>query len=177
MLLIACANVANLILARTLAPPQGDRRPHRAGRQPSRVLRQVLTESVFLSLIGGALGLTYAPFGVRLIKAFLADKLPQSIEVGVDLKVLLFTAAVSLLTGILAGILPALRLARENVSQTLKQGLGRTDTDATGHRTRSALVVSEVALSLVLLAGASLLLRGLERAAALSTRASIRGRS
>ena len=71
--------------------------------------------------------------------------------------------SVSLLTGILAGILPALRLARENVSQTLKQGLGRTDTDATGHRTRSALVVSEVALSLVLLIGAGLLIRSFQR--------------
>jgi predicted permease len=77
--------------------------------------------------------------------------------------VLLFTAAISLLTGVLSGILPALRLARKNVSQTLKQGLGRTDTDATGHRTRNALVVSEVALSLVLLIGAGLLIRSFQR--------------
>lgn len=163
VLLIACVNVANLILAKGFSRQKEIAIRTALGASSFRVLRQVLTESVFLSLIGGALGLTYAPFGVRLIKAFLADRLPQSIEVGLDLKVLLFTAAVSLLTGILAGILPALRLARENVSQTLKQGLGRTDTDATGHRTRSALVVSEVALSLVLLIGAGLLIRSFQR--------------
>jgi len=163
VLLIACVNVANLILAKGFSRQKEIAIRTALGASSSRVLRQVLTESVFLSVMGGALGLTYAPFGVRLIKAFLADRLPKSVEVGLDLKVLLFTAAVSLLTGILAGILPALRLARENVSQTLKQGLGRTDTDATGHRTRSALVVSEVALSLVLLIGAGLLIRSFQR--------------
>ena len=163
VLLIACVNVANLILAKGFSRQKEIAIRTALGASSSRVLRQVLTESVFLSVMGGALGLTYAPFGVRLIKAFLADKLPKSIEISLDLKVLLFTAAVSLLTGILAGILPALRLARENVSQTLKQGLGRTDTDATGHRTRNALVVSEVALSLVLLIGAGLLIRSFQR--------------
>lgn len=163
VLLIACLNVANLILAKGFSRQKEIAIRSALGATSSRLLRQVLTESMLLSLAGGALGLTYAPFGVRLIKAFLADKLPQSVEIGLDLKVLLFTAAVSLLTGVLAGILPALRLARKNVSQTLKQGLGRTDTDSTGHRTRTALVVSEVALSLVLLVGAGLLIRSFQR--------------
>lgn len=163
VLLIACVNVANLILAKGFSRQKEIAIRSALGASSSRLLRQVLTESMLLSLAGGALGLTYAPFGVRLIKAFLADKLPQSVEIGLDLKVLLFTAAVSLLTGVLAGILPALRLARKNVSQTLKQGLGRTDTDSTGHRTRTALVVSEVALSLVLLVGAGLLIRSFQR--------------
>ena len=163
VLLIACVNVANLILAKGFSRQKEIAIRTALGASSARVLRQVLTESVLLSLIGGALGLTYAPFGVRFIKAFLADKLPHSIEIGLDLKVLLFTAAVSLLTGVLSGILPALRLSHKNVSQTLKQGLGRTDTDATGHRTRTALVMSEVALSLVLLIGAGLLIRSFQR--------------
>jgi len=163
VLLIACVNVANLILAKGFSRQKEIAIRTALGATSSRLLRQVLTESMLLSLAGGALGLAYAPFGVRLIKAFLADKLPQSVEIGLDLKVLLFTAAVSLLTGALAGILPALRLARKNVSQTLKQGLGRTGSDSTGHRTRTALVVSEVALSLVLLIGAGLLIRSFQR--------------
>jgi putative ABC transport system permease protein len=101
--------------------------------------------------------------GVRLIMAFLADKVPPSIEVGLDAKVLVFTAAISLITGLLAGLLPGLRLARKNVSQTLKEGLGRTDTDTAGNSTRSVLVVAEVALSLVLLMGAGLMIRSFQR--------------
>jgi len=163
VLLIACVNVANLILAKAFSRQKEIAIRTALGATSSRLLRQVLTESMLLSLAGGALGLTYAPFGVRLIKAFLADKLPQSAEIGLDLKVLLFTATVSLLTGVLAGILPALRLAHNNVSQTLKQGLGRTDSDSTGHGPRTALVVSEVALSLVLLIGAGLLIRSFQR--------------
>ncbi|HEV2487099.1 MAG TPA: ABC transporter permease [Terracidiphilus sp.] len=118
VLLIACVNVANLILAKGFSRQKEIAIRTALGATSARVLRQVLTETVLLSLVGGALGLAYAPFGVRLIKAFLADKLPQSMDIGLDLKVLLFTAAVSLLTGILAGILPALRLACKNVSQT-----------------------------------------------------------
>lgn len=163
VLLIACVNVANLILAKGFSRQKEIAIRTALGASAARILRQVITESVLLSLVGGAVGLAYAPFGVRFIKAFLADKLPQSMDVGLDLRVLLFTAAISLLTGVLSGILPALRLARKNVSQTLKQGLGRTDTDATGHRTRNALVVSEVALSLVLLIGAGLLIRSFQR--------------
>jgi putative ABC transport system permease protein len=118
---------------------------------------------VLLALAGGALGLAYAHFGVRLIVAFLADKLPRSIEVGLDTQVLAFTAIISLVTGIVAGVLPAWRLTRGDVNKALKQGLGRTDADSGGHRTRSILVVSEVALSLVLLVGAGLMIRSFQR--------------
>ncbi|HTW59014.1 MAG TPA: ABC transporter permease [Terriglobales bacterium] len=163
VLLIACVNVANLILAKAFSRQKEIAIRTALGASAGRVLRQVLTESVILSLAGGALGLAYAPFGVRLIVAFLADKLPGSIEVGIDTKVLLFTAAISLLTGILSGVLPALRLAGKNVSQALKQGLGRTDSDAAGQSTRSVLVVAEVALSLVLLIGAGLMVRSFQR--------------
>jgi putative ABC transport system permease protein len=163
VLLIACVNVANLILAKGYSRQKEIAIRTALGASSPRILRQALTESVLLSLLGGTLGLTYAHLGVRLIVAFLADKLPGSVEVGIDANVLIFTAAISLLTGILAGVLPALRLAGKNVSHALKQGLGRTDTDSSGHRTRSVLVVAEVALSLVLLVGAGLLIRSFER--------------
>ncbi len=163
VLLIASVNVANLALARTFSRQKEIAIRTALGASSVRVLRQILTESVLLALAGGALGLTYAHFGVRLIMAFLADKLPHSLEVGLDAKVLGFTAAVSIAAGVLAGVLPALRLTRGDVSQSLKQGLGRTDSDSSGHRTRSILVVSEVALSLILLVGAGLMIRSFQR--------------
>jgi putative ABC transport system permease protein len=163
VLLIACVNVANLILAKAFSRQKEIAIRTALGASSRRVVRQVLTESVLLSIVGGALGLTFAGSGIRLIMAFLADRAPGFAVVHIDATVLIFTAAISLLTGILAGLLPALRLSRKNVSQSLKQGLGRTDTDATGHRTRSALVVSEVALSLILLIGAGLMIRSFQR--------------
>src|SRR5262249_54511451 len=102
-----------------------------------------------------------AHFGVRLIVAFLADKLPRSTEIGLDGRVLGFTLMISLLTGLVAGLLPALRLVKTDLNEALKQGLGRTDTDSGGQRARSMLVVSEVALSLILLIGAGLMIRSL----------------
>ena len=163
VLLIACVNVANLILARAFSRQKEIAIRIALGASSARVLRQVLTESVLLSFVGGALGLAFAPFGVRLIMAFLADKLPASVEVHLDATVLAFTAAISLLTGTLSGALPGLRLARKNVSQPLKEGLGRTDSDSTSRGTRSILVISEVALSLVLLIAAGLMIRSLQR--------------
>jgi putative ABC transport system permease protein len=163
VLLIAIVNVANLSLARTFSRQKEIAIRTALGASSARVLRQVLTESVLLSFAGGALGLTWAHAGVRLIMAFLADKVPHFIEVGLDAKVLGFTAAISVATAILAGVLPALRLTRADVSQSLKQGLGRTDADSSGQRTRSILVVSEVALSLILLVGAGLMIRSFQR--------------
>jgi predicted permease len=163
VLLIASVNVANLALARTFSRQKEIAIRTALGASSARVLRQILTESVLLALAGGALGLTYAHAGVRLIMAYLADKVPHSIEVGLDSKVLAFTAAISIATGILAGVLPALRLTRGDVNQSLKQGLGRTDADSSGSRTRSILVVSEVALSLILLVGAGLMIRSFQK--------------
>jgi putative ABC transport system permease protein len=163
VLLIACVNVANLALAKTLSRRKEIAIRTALGASSARVFRQILAETVLLALAGGAIGLTYAHFGVRLIMAFLADKLPRSVEVGLDLRVLGFTALISILTGIIAGVLPALRLTRADVSQALKQGLGRTDSDSGGHGTRSVLVVAEVALSLVLLIGAGLMIRSFQQ--------------
>src|SRR6266568_2099776 len=164
VLLIASVNVANLALARTFSRQKEIAIRTALGASSARVLRQILTESVLLAVAGGALGLTWAHAGIRLIMAFLAEKLPHSIEVGLDAKVLLFTATISIAAGMLAGLLPALRLSRGNVSQSLKEGLGRTDADSSGgHRTRSVLVVAEVALSLMLLVGAGLMIRSFQR--------------
>jgi putative ABC transport system permease protein len=162
VLLIACVNVANLALAKTFSRQKEIAIRTALGATSVRILRQILTETVLLALSGGALGLAFAHFAVRFIVAFLADKLPHSIEVGLDSKVLIFTAVISVVTGIVAGVLPAWRLTRRDVNQALKQGLGRTDADAGGHRTRSVLVVSEVALSLILLIGAGLMIRSFQ---------------
>ncbi|PYV54672.1 MAG: ABC transporter permease [Acidobacteria bacterium] len=162
ILLIACVNVANLSLARIFSRNKEVAIRTALGASSARIMRQVLVESVLLALLGGGLGLTYAHFGVRLIMAFLADKLPQLVSTGIDAKVLGFTAAVAILTGIISGILPALHLSRANVNQALKQGLGRTGTDSGGNRTRNTLVVIEVALSLVLLIGAGLMIRSFQ---------------
>jgi putative ABC transport system permease protein len=163
VLLIACVNVANLALAKAFSRQKEIAIRTALGASWSRVLRQLLAETVLLALAGGALGLSCAHFGIRLIVAFLADRLPSSAEVSLDSRVLAFTAVISIVSGIVAGVLPAVRLARGDVNQVLKQGLGRTDADSGGHRTRSVLVVSEVALSLVLLVGAGLMIRSFQK--------------
>jgi predicted permease len=163
VLLIACANVANLVLVKTLARQKEIAIRTALGASSLRLLRQVLAETVLLSLSGGILGLLFAHYGVRLIVAFLAQRLPRATDIGVDSSVLAFTLGISLLTGILAGLMPAFHASRTNLSDSLKQGLGRTDADSGGKRTRSILVISEVALSLVLLIGAGLMIRSLSR--------------
>jgi putative ABC transport system permease protein len=163
VLLIACANVANLALARAFSRHKEMAIRAALGASSGRVLRQVLTESVVLAAIGGMLGLVVAHFGERFILAFLSNQLPGTLMTGLDLKVLAFTACISLLTGLVAGVLPAFRLAKSDINQALKQGLGRTDTSSGSHRTRSILVVAEVALSLVLLIGAGLMIRSLHQ--------------
>jgi predicted permease len=163
VILIACVNVANLALAKTFSRQKEIAIRTALGATSARVLRQILTESVLLAVAGGALGLAYAHLGVRFIVAFLADKLPHSIDIGLDSRVLAFTAVISVVTGIAAGVLPAVRLTRRDVNEALKQGLGRTDAYSSGRRTRSILVVSEVALSLMLLIGAGLMIRSFQK--------------
>ena len=161
VLLIACANVANLMLAKTLGRRKEIAIRSALGASRVRIVQQVLSETVLLALAGGILGLLIAHFGVRLISAFLASQLSLSTDFNLDGWVLGFTITVSLLTGVLAGLAPALRLTRTDLNEALKQGLGRTDSDSGGRRTRGVLVVSEVALSLVLLIGAGLMIRSL----------------
>src|SRR5215467_10527560 len=162
ILLIACVNVANLSLARIFSRQKEVAIRTALGASSTRIVRQILVESVFLALLGGALGLTYAHTGIRLIMAFLSGQVPQSVNASIDLKVLAFTAVVAIATGVISGMLPALHLSRANVNQALKEGLGRTDTGSGGNRTRNMLVVIEVAMSLVLLVGAGLMIRSFQ---------------
>ncbi|HEX6908518.1 MAG TPA: ABC transporter permease [Terriglobales bacterium] len=163
VLLIACANVANLVLAKTVSRRKELAIRAALGASRARILSQVLAETVLLALAGGALGLLLAHFGVRLIVNFLAAQLPRAAEITLDGWVLAFTVVVSVLAGLLAGLAPAWRFTKNDfgVHEALKQASSRTETESGGGRTRSALVVSEVALSLVLLVGAGLMIRSL----------------
>jgi putative ABC transport system permease protein len=161
VLLIACANVANLILARTFARRKEIAIRSAIGATRSRIVQQLLSESLVISLCGGVLGLVGAHFGIALLTKVFAAELPRMGDIGLNGPVLAFTFALSVATGILSGLLPAWSMTKGDVNEALKQGLGRTDADGGTSKTRSALVVVEVALSLVLLIGAGLMLRSL----------------
>jgi putative ABC transport system permease protein len=159
LLLIACANVANLQLARATARTRemAVRMSIGAGRR--RLLRQLLTESVVLSLIGGALGVLFAFAATRTIVNLMPEfYVPNESRVAINIPVLAFTVLVSVLTGILFGLVPALRMSRPAVAEALKAGRS-TGFESDGGRSRNALVIVEVALSVVLLVSAGLTIR------------------
>ncbi|HEV8336570.1 MAG TPA: ABC transporter permease [Candidatus Polarisedimenticolia bacterium] len=159
VLLIACVNVANLLLGRAAARQRELAVRAALGAGRGRMIRQLLTESVVLSLFGGGLGLLLAYWGVAGIVAWIPSSIPRLEEVGVDGRVLLFTAAISVLTGLFFGLLPAWNASRTSPHEILKAG-GRTGNLGLGHRRlRSALVVAEISLALILLVGAGLMLR------------------
>ncbi|HKS26904.1 MAG TPA: ABC transporter permease [Pyrinomonadaceae bacterium] len=164
VLVVACANVANLLLARGAARQKEIAIRTAVGASRARILRQLLTESVLLSLAGGLFGLLVAYLGVRGLRAYGPENIPRLGEVGVDMRVLLFTFAVSLMTGVVFGLVPALRASRVDLNEVLKEGGrslagGGSAFGMTHHRLRKLLVIAEVALSLVLLIGAGLLVR------------------
>ena len=159
VLLIACANVANLLLARGSAR-QGElavRAAMGAGR--GRLLRQLLTESVVLSACGGAVGLLIAYWATQALVSAKPADLPRLEQVGLNATVVLFTAGISLLTGIAFGLIPALQATGGRLSQSLREEGRSGGSGKSAHRVRSALVVAEMALSVMLLTGAGLLIR------------------
>jgi predicted permease len=161
VLVISCVNVANLLLARSTGRAREMAIRTALGASRSRVMSQLLVESLLLAIVGGGLGLLLAAFGTRTALNLLPTTLPRAEEIGLDLRVLLFTASISLVSGVLFGLVPAMKVSRPDLHDTLKEG-GR-GLSGVRHRVQSVFVVTEIALALVLLIGAGLMIRSLVR--------------
>ena len=163
ILLIACANVANLLLARAASRTKEIAIRTALGAGQIRIIRQLLTESILIAIVGGALGLLFANAALGPLLKLSAGIVPDVGAIRIDRWVLVFTAAASLFTGILFGLVPALRTARLDLRDTLNEGGRGASGGAASHRLRGVLVVTEIALAMLLLVGAGLLLRSFER--------------
>jgi putative ABC transport system permease protein len=158
VLLVACANVANLMLARTSARQKEFAVRAALGASRWRIIRQTLTESVLISVLGAGVGLLLAVWGVKLMLALIPVKLPFWMNFNLDYRVLAFTSGVSLLTALIFGTMPAVFGTRIDLNSTLKEG-GRSANASARHRTRGLLVIAEVALALMVLVGAGLMIQ------------------
>jgi putative ABC transport system permease protein len=168
VLLIACANVANLLLSRAASRQKELALRAALGASRTRLVRQMLTESVLLALMGGVLGVLLAYWGIQFLVGFGPDNIPRLNEVTLDLRVLGFTFAVSLVTGVLFGLIPALQASRPDLNDALKES-SRGSTGGRSGMFRNVFVVAEVSLALVLLIGAGLMIRSFMRLQSVET--------
>ena len=168
VLLIACANVANLLLARASVRQKEIAIRTAIGATRWRVVRQLLTESLLLSILGGGAGVLLAFWAIELLISSNPANLPRVAEIALDKYVLMFTIGLTTVTGLFFGLAPALQASRTDLNESMKDGMRESSGGIKRNRTRSALVISEIALSLILLVGATLLFQSLRRVLAIS---------